>query len=322
MKIIFFGSGAFGLPALEALAASRHDIIHIVSQPDRPAGRGKGLTPTPVAAWAAEKNIPITRPEDVNLPAVLAALRALNADAFVVIAFGQKLSDELLAIPRHKPVINLHSSLLPKYRGAAPINWAVLNNDPIAGACVIEVTSVMDGGDILAVASTPIGESETAGELHDRLAALGGPLVPQVLDAMEENRMQRTAQDVAKKTRAPKLNREMAWVDFTQPAELVSARIRGLSPWPGVQVELTDITGKPRTKATILQCRAKAGDEHAPEKCGHVLHDHTIACGKGSLEIMMIQPIGKKAMNAIAFANGYGLTQGVTVKSVIEPVKS
>lgn len=318
MKIIFFGSGAFGLPALEALKASRHEILHIVSQPDRPAGRGKGLTPTPVAAWAASHAITTTKPEDVNAPEVLAQLRSFNADAFVVIAFGQKMSDNLLSIPNCKPVINLHSSLLPKYRGAAPINWAVLNNDPIAGACVIEVTSVMDAGAILASASSPIGESETAGELHDRLAELGAPLVPQVLDAIAENKLQRIPQDPALKTRAPKLHREMAWVDFTQPAELVSAKIRGLSPWPGVQVELTDITGKPRTRATILKCRAKPGDTHEKEKCGHILHDHTIACGTGSLEIMTIQPAGKKAMNAIAFANGYGLSQGMMVKSVIE----
>ncbi len=319
MKIIFFGSGAFGLPALEAIAASRHEIAHVISQPDRPAGRGKGLTATPAAAWAASRPIPITKPENVNQPEILAELRAINADAFVVIAFGQKLSDELLAIPRHKPVINLHSSLLPKYRGAAPINWAVLNHDPVAGACVIEVTRIMDGGDVLASAHTPVGDSETAGELHDRLATLGGPLVPQVLDDIEAGTLKRLPQDESLKSRAPKLSRDMAWVDFTQPAELVSAKIRGLSPWPGVQVALTDASGKPRIQATILKCRAKPGGTHDAAKCGEVLADRTVACGTGSLEMITVQPTGKKAMDLAAFANGYGFAPGARLASVIHP---
>ena len=176
MNIVFLGAGAFGIPSLDALAASAHKILHVFSQPDRPAGRGKHMTPTPVAQWALARGVALTRTENANAAENLQLLRDLKPDCLVVIAFGQKLSDELLAIAPHGG-INLHSSLLPKYRGAAPINWAVINNDPLAGVSVIAITSVMDAGDILAAKSTPIGPSETAGELHDRLALLGAPLL-------------------------------------------------------------------------------------------------------------------------------------------------
>jgi methionyl-tRNA formyltransferase len=321
MKIVFLGSGAFGIPSLEALRASKHEIMHIFSQPDRPAGRGGKLMPTPVTQFALNHAIPVTRVENINLADSIAALRAMKPDAIVVIAFGQKLSDELLAIaPRGN--INLHSSLLPKYRGAAPINWAVINNDAEAGVCVIEVTSVMDAGDILAEARTPVGDSETAGELHDRLSTLGAPLLPQVLDAIEAGNLKRTPQDHSKKSRAMKLSREMAWIDFTKPAAIVSARIRGLSPWPGVQVNLIDSAGKQRVAATIVKCRsAKSNAAHAPEKCGEVLSDLTIACGEGSIELITMLPAGKKAMDAKSFANGYGLAPGARLQSVM-PVQS
>jgi methionyl-tRNA formyltransferase len=254
MKIVFLGSGAFGIPSLEALKASRHEILHVISQPDRPAGRGNKLTPTSVSAWAAERGVRLTRTENANGAEVMGLLRELAGGGLaclVVIAFGQKLSDELLKVAPHGG-INLHSSLLPKYRGAAPINWAVINNDAEAGVSVIEVTSVMDAGAILATAATPVGESETAGELHDRLALLGAPLLPRVLDALEAGAVVRVGQDKALATRAPKLSREMAWVDFSHPAAAVSARIRGLSPWPGVQVELIDAAGMSRGVVTVV----------------------------------------------------------------------
>jgi methionyl-tRNA formyltransferase len=317
MNIVFLGSGAFGIPSLEALAASSHRILHVVSQPDRGAGRGKGMTATAVSSWAMAKGVPLTRAQDVNAAEHLEMLRGLKPDALVVIAFGQKLSDELLAICPGRAV-NLHSSLLPKYRGAAPINWAVMNNDRHAGVCVIEVTKVMDGGDIFASASTEIGKSETAGELHDRLAELGAPLLPDVLDDFAAGRVGRVVQDLSQVSRAPKLSREMAWVDFVSPAEIVSARIRGLSPWPGVQVEVVEASGKVRVTATILKCQAKGSTKrHEEGECGQVLADRTVACGVGAIELITVQPQGKKAMEAKAFANGYGLGEGVRLKSVV-----
>jgi len=317
MNIVFLGSGAFGVPSLEALAGSSHRILHVVSQPDRPAGRGKGLMGTAVSGWAMERGVPLLRVENVNAPETIEMLRGLRPDALVVIAFGQKLSDELLAIAPGR-AINLHSSLLPKYRGAAPINWAVINNDAVAGVSVIEVTKVMDGGDIFASASTPIGEAETAGELHDRLAGLGSPLLPGVLDDFAAGRVTRVVQDPLLATRAPKLSREMAWVDFVSPAAIVSARIRGLSPWPGVQVEVVDAGGKLRATATVLKCRATGlRTQHGVEEWGMVLGDRSVAWGVGSVELMVVQPVGKKAMELGAFANGYGFGAGARVRGVV-----
>jgi methionyl-tRNA formyltransferase len=320
MNIVFLGSGAFGIPSLNAIVHSQHRILHILSQPDRPAGRGKHLTPTPVSQWALDRHIPLTRTEDTNGAGILQMIRDLKPEAIVVIAFGQKLSNEFLGLTKNPP-INLHSSLLPKYRGAAPINWAVINNDPVAGVCVIEVTPTMDAGDILASVSTPIDPAETAGELHDRLAILGAPLLPKVLDDLANGTVHRAAQDQALVTKARKLSREMAWVDFMQTSLQVSARIRGLSPWPGVKVELLPKKADEKQKpviATIVKCRATTNaNSNEPADCGVVLPDRTIACGVGSLEILTIQPEGKKPMDLQSFANGYHLTEGTRFRSVV-----
>lgn len=317
MNIVFLGAGAFGIPSLDALAASAHKILHVFSQPDRPAGRGKHMTPTPVAQWALARGVALTRTENANAVENLQLLRDLRPDCLVVIAFGQKLSEELLAIAPHRG-INLHSSLLPKYRGAAPINWAVINNDPLAGVSVIAITSVMDAGDILATASTPIGPSETAGELHDRLSQLGASLLPRVLDQLAQGTAQRVPQDQALATRVRKLSREQAWVDFGRSAAEVSARIRGMSPWPGVQVELFDRTGKSRVTAAILKCVASpSAAAHPAEHVGQVLADRSVACAIGSVQILTVQPAGKKPMDLQAFANGYGFGPDARLRSVV-----
>jgi methionyl-tRNA formyltransferase len=318
MNILYFGSGAFGIDALKAIVNSPHRIAGVVSQPDRPAGRGKHLEPTPVTAWASAQGFTILCPPDVNTPESIAQIAAFKADCFVVIAFGQKLSDALLALAPYGG-INLHSSLLPKYRGAAPINWTLINNDAQTGVTVLRITNVMDGGEILESASTPIGPAETAGELHDRLAALGAPLVVRTLDAMAGGTAHGIPQDVSQRSAAPKLSRAMAWVDFSQDAAAVSARIRGLSPWPGCAVQLIDAAGQLRVQATILKCQAKDGNSaHPAVDPGTVKNDLTVACGRGSIELLVVQPAGKKAMDARAFANGYGLKPGARLLSVVQ----
>lgn len=322
MKFVFLGAGAFAIAGAEAVVASPHTLGGVITQPDKPAGRGQEMTPTPIALTADAYGWELHKTADVNSPEMLEIVRAYQPDCLIVIAFGQKLSPELLALAPYGG-INLHSSLLPNYRGAAPINWAIINDDPTSGCSVIQVTSVMDGGDILASVETPIGPAETAGELHERLANLGGPLLPQVLDAMANDTLTRTPQEECRACRAPKLNRQMAWVDFTQPAALVSARFRGMSPWPGIAVEVIDPTGKVRTTATILKCKATiptlgAATTYPPNLAGQVLDDRTIACGGGgALEIITIQPNGKKPMDLQAFANGYQLGAGWKLRSVI-----
>ncbi|MEI8195659.1 MAG: methionyl-tRNA formyltransferase [Phycisphaerae bacterium] len=322
MKFVFLGAGAFGIPGVEACAASTHQLCAVVTQPDKPAGRGQELAATAIALTADAYGWDLHKTDNVNSPEMIEKIRAYQPDCLVVIAFGQKLSPELLAVAPYGG-INLHSSLLPNYRGAAPINWAIINNDPTSGCSVIQVTNVMDGGDILASVSTPIGADETAGELHERLANLGGPLLPQVLDAMANDTLARTPQEDCLSCRAPKLNRQMAWVDFAQPAALVSARFRGMSPWPGIAVEVIDPTGKVRTTATILKCKATnptvgAATSYSADLAGHVLADRTVACGGGgALEIITIQPVGKKPMDLQAFANGYQIGAGWKLRSVV-----
>jgi methionyl-tRNA formyltransferase len=319
MKIAFFGSGAFGIPSLEALVRAGHHLLGIVTQPDRPAGRGKHEMPTPVAQWALAHDLRVVRTADANSAQVVGLIKDWAPECLVVIAFGQKMSNDLLATAPLRG-INLHASLLPKYRGAAPINWAVISGDPTAGVSVIEVGPVMDAGVILGQAQTPIGNAETAGELHDRLALLGAPVLADVVEKLAGGGVERVIQDESRATRARKLSREMAWVDFTQTAQLVSARIRGLSPWPGVQVELTDAGGRPRGQATILKCQATpATAAHGPAELGQVLADRSVACGTGSLEILHIQPAGKKMMELPAFANGYGFAAGARLRSVVTP---
>ncbi len=234
MKLLFYGSGEFGLPTLRRLV-DEHEVVAVVSQPDRPAGRQRKLSPTPIAAYAEQHGLATLKPEDANITEVVDHVRSAGADAAVVIAFGQKLSPALIEASG-RLVVNLHASLLPRYRGAAPINWAMINGESSAGVSVISLSQRMDAGLIYATASTPIDPLETAGELHDRLAALGPTVIGDVLAKFADGTLSGLPQDESLATRAPKLSRVDAWVDFAAVADRVAARIHGLTPWPGVRV--------------------------------------------------------------------------------------
>lgn len=316
MNIVFLGSGAFGLPALEGIRRAGHAINLVVSQPDRPAGRGRASQPTPVTQYAREHRLESATVDAVNDPAFVAKVAAIKPDCLVVIAFGQKLSDPLLATARHGG-INLHASLLPRHRGAAPIHWAIINGDAVTGVSVIEVTNVMDGGGVFAVEQTAIGTAETAGDLHDRLAQFGGEIVPRVLAGLSDGTARAVVQDAALRSPAPKLSREMAWVDFTQSANAASARIRGLSPWPAVAVQLFDPAGAPRVRFNVLRCEAVSdGVPHETQHCARLLPDLTVACGEGALMLLEIQIPGKRAMTMADLANGYRVGGEWRVESV------
>jgi methionyl-tRNA formyltransferase len=232
MRVIYFGSGEFGLPTFAHLA-SRHEVAAVVTQPDRPAGRKRKMTPTPVAAWAEDAGLQVFRCEDANDPAVVARIAALRARVAVVIAFGQKLSPALIDAAGEL-VVNLHASLLPRFRGAAPIQHAILAGERETGVSVISLAARMDAGLIYAQAATPISPTETAGELHDRLALLGPDVVDQVLRDFEAGQLRGRSQDETHVSRAGKLSRADAAIDFAQPADLVCRQIRAMSPWPGV----------------------------------------------------------------------------------------
>lgn len=245
MAILFYASGEFGLPTLMHLHQQGR-VAAVVTQPDKPAGRHQQLTPTPIGQFAQQVGLPLFKPVDANALPMIQQVQSFQPQASVVIAFGQKLSPELIqASAINGCVVNLHASLLPKYRGAAPINWAMLNGEPVAGVSVIALAQRMDAGLVYATSQTPIGETETAGELHDRLARLGPLVIDRVLSDFAGKRAMGLPQDESQACRAPKLSKADGWVDFNQSAFMVARRVHGLTPWPGVKVNWqSQATGK------------------------------------------------------------------------------
>jgi len=312
MRIVFFGSGAFGLPTLEHLH-DKHDVVMVVSQPDKPAGRKRKLTPTPVAQWAIDHGLPLERVEDVNTPEFIRRCRDAQPDASVVIAFGQKLSPELIDA-MGRLAVNLHASILPGYRGAAPINHAMIDNQPTTGVSVIALAQKMDAGDIYAKAATPIKPDETAGELHDRLARLGPMAIGQTLHGLANERLAPEPQDHDRATLAPKLSKADGFVDFTQPAAKARARIHGLTPWPGVAAQHVLADG---TEADRLLLRRVADlDINHGQPPGTVLADACIACGEGTaIRLVEVQPPGKRTMPIADYLRGNALPVGSTFRS-------
>lgn len=300
LRILFAGSGEFGLPTLRLLKQLGHDLVQVISQPDRPAGRGRKDQPTPVAQWAMAENLPLIRTANINAESLP------PADLMVVIAFGQKIGP---AITTHARLgsINLHASLLPKYRGAAPINWAMVRGETITGNSVIRLAARMDAGAILGQSRLEIGPAETAGELHDRLAEDGGPLVRQVVEALAAGTAVETPQDDSLATLAPKLTREQTVLQWDQlSADEASARIRGFSPWPGCHVRLVDPEGKEHARLTLARVRAVDARTSAalPGTIDTNLHVR-VAQAARALEILEVKPEGRGVMPLAAYRNGH-----------------
>ena len=311
LTLIFAGSGEFGLPTLRALLDAGHSVVQVVSQPDRPAGRGRGLTPTPVAAFALDRGLPLLRTADINREALP------PADLMVVIAFGQKIAEHQV---RHARLgsINLHASRLPKYRGAAPINSAILGGERATGNSVIRLAPRMDAGAVLGQSELEIGELETAGELHDRLAADGAVLVPRVVRELAEGRAVEVAQDESLATIAPKLSRETAKLDWSQPAADVARRIRGLSPWPGCRVGVCDAAGGELARLRLVRARPHptADDEGGRWHPGEVTAAGFVQAGDGPVEVVEVQPDGKRPMSLADYRRGHRWQAGLMLKAV------
>ncbi|MDP1660462.1 MAG: methionyl-tRNA formyltransferase [Phycisphaerales bacterium] len=320
MRLVFLGSGAFGLPALQALANDpSHTLLAVVSQPDKPAGRGMKITPTPIAQWAEAHlpAVPLLKPADINEPTVRDILRGLGADAWVVIAFGQKLSAPLL---EGVFAINLHASLLPRWRGAAPINAAILAGDGVTGNSVITLAERMDAGLVLGTVERPIDPLVTAGELHDTLADAGPQLVLEVLAKRLSGQLQPVTQDEALVTKARKLAKADGILDFAETATRLRCRVHGLTPWPGVTVAIhhgaADRALAP-IQAKLLRVREAAEPHSAAPGVFVDVRRALIACGGGtSLEVLELQPAGGKPIKWGEFVNGAGraLGAGATVK--------
>jgi methionyl-tRNA formyltransferase len=309
LDIIFAGAGEFGLSSLNALTNAGHRIVQVISQPDRPAGRGRKLTPTPIAQYAIEHNFPLIRTDNINTETLP------PADLLVVIAFGQKIAEHTVHHAR-LGAVNLHSSRLPKFRGAAPINAAILAGETITGNSVIRLAQKMDAGAIVGQSELPIGELETAGELHDRLAEDGAKLLLDVVEKLATRTATEIEQDHSQATLAKKLSRESTRIDWSKPAKEIAIQIRGLYPWPGCRVQLMD-GEKVVDRLTLV--RARSGRAEGPpcrRAPGTIALDGTINTGDGALEIVEVQPEGKRPMPLAAYRNGHPWDPGMRLESI------
>lgn len=306
MRLVFLGSGAFGLPTLEALH-QQHDVLAVVTQPDRRAGRGGRLTPTPIGQFASDSmSCPVLKPERINEPDIVEQVRALGADAWVVIAYGQKLGEPLL---QGVFAINLHASRLPRWRGAAPINAAILAGDPTTGNSVITLADRMDAGEVLGQSERTIEPDQTAGELHDLLSQDGPELVLQVLDQFASGTVAYQTQDESLVTLASKLSKADGWADFGSSAEACRRRINGLSPWPSVTATFRD---QPLKLLKAVVESETGGDE---QQSGRIVDPARgiVACAAGTLRLIDVQPAGKRAMAWADFARGAHVEAGEVI---------
>jgi methionyl-tRNA formyltransferase len=297
MRVIFMGSPDFSVPVLDALVEAGHEIACVYCQPPRPAGRGHKDRPTPVQARAEALGLPVRHPKSLKSQEAQAEFAALDADVAVVVAYGLILPQPVLDAPRHG-CLNIHASLLPRWRGAAPIHRAVLAGDRETGVCIMQMEAGLDTGPVLLREATPITEADTTGALHDRLSAMGAKLIVEALDRLDT--LAPEPQPEAGVTYAAKIDKAEAAIDWSQPAETVARQIRGLSPFPGAWT----LHGDDRLK--LLDARAVPG-EGAP---GTVLDGFTVACGEGAVEVLRAQRAGKGPQETETFLRGHPLPKG------------
>lgn len=303
MRIVFMGTPDFAVPSLQALIDAGHDVCAVYTQPDKPQGRKQILTAPPVKTLALEHDIPVFQPNTLKNEDEQARLRELAPEVIIVVAYGKLLPKAVLDIPPHG-CINVHGSLLPRWRGAAPIQWAVIAGDEMAGVTTMQMAEGLDTGDMLLTYETKVGEKETAGELFDRLAQSGAELLTETLVKLDE--ITPRPQDDAQSCYAHMLDKQMAVIDWSKSAHEIDCLIRGLNPWP---IALTTLSGE-RLKVFAAE---KANGNGEP---GTVLEANpkkglTVACGEGALKLTEIQLVGGKRMKATDFLRGHSLEVGV-----------
>lgn len=306
MRIVFMGSAALAVPSLRALLADGKDtVVGVVTQPDRPAGRSRKVTPCPLKAYAEEQSLPILAPEKIGDPLAVAELEALRPDLFVVVAYGQYIPSRVIQLARYE-AINVHPSLLPKYRGAAPIQWALVNGDQETGVSIIYLAQKMDAGDILKQKVWAIDPSDTSALLHDKLAILGAELLLWAIDDIRNECVERIVQNNAEATDVRKLTKEDGYIDWSLSAVEIRNRIRAFNPWPGCFCTLPD--GEV-LKVWMAELAPGSGGP------GVLLDDQLlVATGDGALRLTEVQPAGKKKMPARAFLNSRSLPAGIQLR--------
>ena len=309
MNIVFFGSAEFSMGSLRALITSRHKVVALVTQPDRKKGRSLKLSPPPTKVLAASHGIPVYQPEDASIKESVKYLKDLKPDLFVVVSFGQILKKELLAVPRLYS-INLHASLLPKYRGAAPVNWAVINGDKETGATIMRMDEGMDSGGIMAQEEIPIGEDDTSLTMSEKISERGAGLLVAAIESIEKDKTKFVKQDASRATYAPKMKKEDGLIDWKEDAFKIHNLTKGLLPWPGAY---TRHKGK-ILKVLMTGVSPLPGAEGGSQP-GEVMEATgekgiIVATGHGALAITYLQLEGKKILDAASFLRGHRMEKG------------
>ena len=305
MRVVFMGTPDFSVGTLRELAKAGHEIVGVISQPDKPKGRGKNLQPTPVKEAAMELGLPVYQPKKVRDPEFIQVMKELNPDVIVVVAFGQIIPKEILHMPKYG-CINVHASLLPAYRGAAPIQWAVINGDKESGVTIMRMDEGLDTGDMINKVIVPLNEKETGGSLFDRLSESGAKLLVETLPMLEDGSAVFEKQPEESTTPyAAMISKKMGELDWAKSATELERLIRGLNPWP---IALTTLSGE-RLKVFAAE---KANGNGEP---GTVLEANskkglTVACGEGALGLTEIQLVGGKRMKATDFLRGHAIEVG------------
>lgn len=301
MRVIFMGTPDFAVPSLEKLLTGGYEVCAVYTQPDKPKGRGHKLQPPPVKELALRHEIPVFQPATLRNEEVQAEIRSWDADVIVVVAYGKILPKAVLDAPR-LGCINVHGSLLPKYRGAAPIQWTVINGDKTAGVTTMFMGEGLDTGDMLLKAETPVGEEETAGELFDRLKDLGADLLIETLEQLEQGELRPVPQNEEKATLAPMLSKELSAIDWTRPAQELHDLIRGLNPWPSAYSYLD---GK-KMKVHASRVLSETG---TPGKAFVREGDLCVYCGEGALKLVEIQTENGKRMDGKSYLLGHPIKE-------------
>lgn len=305
------GTPDFAVPVLQSLINSRHEVVAVVTQPDRPKGRGKNMQFSPVKECALAHNIPVMQPVNVSVPEVIDELRAYEPELIVVVAFGQFVTKKIREMPKYG-CINVHASLLPKYRGAGPIQWAVINGEKESGVTTMYMCREIDKGDMLLKDTVTLDPKETGDSLHDKLSMMGGPLLLKTIDKLEDGSAVRIPQCEEESTYAPKLEKTMGNIDWTMDADRIERLVRGLNSWPGT---FTKIHGKTvKIWDCDVVCQETLTESQAVATPGTVIVSEKdqliVKAGNGALSLRMLQPEGKKNMTVDAYLRGYPIAQG------------
>jgi methionyl-tRNA formyltransferase len=310
MVVMFLGTPQFAVPTLRRLLGSAHSVAGVITQPDRPRGRGQKITHAPVKALAVERGIPVYQPDRLKPPEVADALRAWNADLGVVAAYGRIIPEHLLTIPRFG-MINVHASLLPKYRGAAPVHRAVISGDDQTGVTIMRVVKELDAGGMFAKVTRPIGPDETSDVVETALAEMGAQLLVAVVDQLASGTAREEPQDDTQATYAPRLTKEEGLIDWTQAASAIHNRVRGLYPWPHAYTFLNG-TRLIVLRSAVATRTAGASASGPGTILGATSEAIQVATGNGDLAILEVQPEGRRAMRVHDFLLGHRLAAGET----------